>query len=121
MYNNPPKAVLFLNCPLFMALPFSGCATLALDKIAIISSRALSFYLEYYLHRRENKVTPFVRKCARVFLFLEYDFMILLDCKSCVQLAERVAVTARLCARVNVRMYVLSSTATSSVLCVYVL
>jgi hypothetical protein len=49
-------------------------------------------------------MTPFVRKCARVFVFLEYDFMILLDCKSCVQLAERVAVSARLCARVYVRM-----------------
>jgi len=45
MYNNPPKAALFLNGPLFMALPFSGCATLVVDKIAIISSPALIFFI----------------------------------------------------------------------------
>jgi hypothetical protein len=60
--NNPPKAALFLNGPLFMALLFSGCATLAVDKMAIISSPALGFYLEYYFtYTGENKMTPFVR------------------------------------------------------------
>jgi hypothetical protein len=49
MYNNPPKAALFLNGPLFMALPFSGCATLVVDKIAIISSPALIFLFRVLL------------------------------------------------------------------------
>jgi hypothetical protein len=54
MYNNPPKAALFLNGPLFMALPFSGCATLVVDKIAIISSPALIFLFRVLLtHARE--------------------------------------------------------------------
>lgn len=64
-------------------------------------------------------MTPFVRKCARVFVFLEYDFMILLDCKSCVQLAERVAVSARLCARARVNVRMCSAALRLLVSCVY--